>query len=302
MSDSVVNELSVDSSNENKNIEVPMNGVGDGIESGDSSDDFGNFSDASFENEDDLEENTQSDANVNELKELINKNFDKIFDEEIKCEDIANEQATRSHEIQELILSERPSVIYEQLVQLDTVLHPFVWSKSSIKAAVFHILRIELTHDLDSLETDQEPLSDVLFAKILGSLGSELPPTEKVLHDYFKYKYVPRITHRSLQSANELELYEKIPSLINTDVNSLESESAVSSLQEYHDLVCNAIDLLYVKYKVLTKRESDLNRDKAMFENVVSNLTGHTQRLQRNEIANYNKQKKKQHRFSWISR
>ncbi|EDO17124.1 hypothetical protein Kpol_1025p45 [Vanderwaltozyma polyspora DSM 70294] len=251
-----------------------------------SSDDFGNFSDASIE---------QDEGPVD--GDLINNYLDAIFPSNL-YEDKSDPEIERK--LVELVSDERPAVIYEQLVQLDTVLVPFIWNKSFIKSTLLHILRInDDAVDINPV-MEEKPSDDSLFSRILNTINSNIQPTNTIMADQFKFKYIPPLTHRSLIEEEEKEQESNIPRLIAMDVDSLESNSAVSELQQYHDQLCNAIDLLYVKLKVLSKHENDLIRDKTTFENVVTNLTSHAQRLHRDEIANYNKKKK--HRYSWIGR
>ena len=69
--------------------------------------------------------------------------------------------------------------------------------------------------------------------------------------------------------------------------------------EDYHDKLCHMIDSLINELKLLKEKEFKLEKDKHLYENLVMNLTGHTQRLQRNEIALYNKKKeKKLNKFS----
>lgn len=279
-----------DAPNEEQLEEVKNEEENNEVAGENSSDDFGNFSDASFENE--VEEEDDN---------LVESCLNKIFPKEEISKSSKNVSNNSANTLESLLKGGRPAVIYEQLVQLKTVLHPFVWNKSDMKSTLLHILKIDDKVNSNENIIQQEPLDDKLYTRLIISLVGNTSPSNTTLCDVFKYKYVPHLAHKSLVSEDEAQLEAAIPDIISTDIHTLEAESAASELQRYHDDVCNAIDLLYVQLKILNKRQSDLIRDKATFENVVTNLTSHTQRLHRDEIAYYKKSKKK-NKFSWIGR
>ncbi|KAL3231694.1 Uncharacterized protein RNJ44_00229 [Nakaseomyces bracarensis] len=204
-------------------------------------------------------------------------------------------------QLEDLFLEERSRIIYEQLVELRTVLQPFSWRKSHMRSHLLHVLRLD-EHGSGEDSGESDLVDDSLYLRI-NSLLARLTPEQTsgsslILRDQFKYSYAPPMTHHSMQ-LEEVEYQEKqIPQLLMVRPETLPKKE----LEEYHDQICNAIDALIVALKQLEVRQSNLTSDKTTFENVVTNLTGHTQRLQRDEIALYNKHKNRRKRFSWIGR
>ena len=260
----------------------------------DSSDDFGNFSDASVENDLYNQNSTLTTSSESVVDNCLNKILPKgEFD--LEEETIKND----CFKLSKLIEDERPHVIYEQLVQLDPVLQPFIWNKSHIRRNLLHILRLSDNKGSEGVGTkrEEEPLNDELFKRICDAVEkSEQTATGLFLRDNFKIDYTPPMTLKSLQKEEEREQEQHIPQLLMADFTSMDEES----LRQYHDTLCQSIDFLVGKSRSLKKQQRDLLKDKTTFENVVTNLTGHTQRLQRDEIALYNKKRNKKKRFSWV--
>ncbi|AJP83141.1 BAK_1a_G0001840.mRNA.1.CDS.1 [Saccharomyces cerevisiae] len=260
----------------------------------DSSDDFGNFSDASVENDLYNQNSTLTTSSESVVDNCLNKILPKgEFD--LEEETIKND----CFKLSKLIEDERPHVIYEQLVQLDPVLQPFIWNKSHIRRNLLHILRLSDNNGSEGVGTkrEEEPLNDELFKRICDAVEkNEQTATGLFLRDNFKIDYTPPMTLKSLQKEEEREQEQHIPQLLMADFTSMDEES----LRQYHDTLCQSIDFLVSKSRSLKKQQRDLLKDKTTFENVVTNLTGHTQRLQRDEIALYNKKRNKKKRFSWV--
>ncbi|CAD6598007.1 XXYS1_4_G0016280.mRNA.1.CDS.1 [Saccharomyces cerevisiae] len=260
----------------------------------DSSDDFGNFSDASVENDLYNQNSTLTTSSESVVDNCLNKILPNgEFD--LEEETIKND----CFKLSKLIEDERPHVIYEQLVQLDPVLQPFIWNKSHIRRNLLHILRLSDNNGSEGVGTkrEEEPLNGELFKRICDAVEkNEQTATGLFLRDNFKIDYTPPMTLKSLQKEEEREQEQHIPQLLMADFTSMDEES----LRQYHDTLCQSIDFLVSKSRSLKKQQRDLLKDKTTFENVVTNLTGHTQRLQRDEIALYNKKRSKKKRFSWV--
>ncbi|EJS44574.1 YBL010C [Saccharomyces arboricola H-6] len=260
----------------------------------DTSDDFGNFSDASMEN--DL--CNQDSAVTISSESVVDSCLNKILpngDFHLQKVAIKNDGCLK---LSELIEDERPHVIYEQLVELDPVLQPLIWNKSHIRRNLLHILRLSDNDGSEdvSRKKQEEPLDDELFKRICDIVEkNEQTATGLFLRDNFKIDYTPPMTLKSIQIEEEREQEQHIPQLLSANFTNMDEES----LRQYHDMLCQSIDFLVSKSKFLKKKQQDLLKDKTTFENVVTNLTGHTQRLQRDEIALYNKKRNKKKRFSW---
>ena len=121
----------------------------------DTSDDFGNFSDASVENDLYTTVTRSSEAVIDGCldKILPDGNFSSLEMGTVK---------SNCCELSRLIEDERPHVIYEQLVQLDPVLQPFIWNKSHIRRNLLHILRLSDNNGSEGVGTkrEEEPLND----------------------------------------------------------------------------------------------------------------------------------------------
>lgn len=246
------------------------------------SDDFGSFSDASIEG-DEIQDNSADIATY--LERILPLN-----------DSIPKESAHgASPQLESLIQEERPRVIYEQLVLLRIVLKPFLWEKSCIKSNLWHILRIPEKTSAKPSQVERESLNDTLFTTLCSMLHDDTIRSQAVLRDQFGFMYTPFLTPVFLQEEDEKKREEDVPGLL------AQSPDKVDDLQLYHDKLCQSIDLLLGRLQELQRQEYDLIKDKTTFENVVTNLTGHTQRLYRDEVALYNKHKhKKKNRFSWV--
>lgn len=250
------------------------------------SDDFGSFSDASVEQEDLVQDQKNNLDNVG-----------KYLDQVLPMDGCLPRESLREDEedLNKLIQDERPKVIYEQLVLLRTVLRPFIWDKSRIKSNLWHILRIPERTKPVQQEVGREPLNDSLFIALCKMLNDKTIPSQTVLRDQMGIAYSPPLTPVFLQEEYEKEKEKEIPGLL-----AIQPDEVVD-LREYHDKVCQSIDLLLERLQELHIKQADLVKDKTTFENVVTNLTGHTQRLYRDEVALYNKHKnKRKNRFSWV--
>lgn len=245
------------------------------------SDDFGSFSDASFEN--DAEEVDQDN---------IAQYLDQLLPD---CDGLAK---SRSGPVVlgDLLRDERPQVIYEQLVDLRTVLQPFTWDKSHLKANLWHILRIPEEKKVDRNPVAEEPLDDSLYKQVQSLLEGTSVRTSHLLKDHFNMNYTVPLTPILLHAEEEWEQERAIPTLL------AKSVSETKDLTEYHDALCHAIDVVFVELRELNERRVGLMTDKTTFENVITNLTGHTQRLYRDEVALYNKRIKKRNKFGWGSK
>ncbi|QLQ79813.1 hypothetical protein HG537_0C04620 [Torulaspora globosa] len=251
-----------------------------GVEEGFESDDFGSFSDASFKS--DLEEDYES----------VTRYLDELLPDYGEFVGSDSESA----ELEQLLQDERPHVIYEQLVELRTALQPLSWDKSHLKANLWHILRIPADESVEKQSLRQDPLDDSLYKQLMLLLKDNNVNTTHLLRDQLRMNYISPLTPLSPLVEEEKEQERAIRSLLAKTVD------AVDDLTEYHDALCNAIDGLIVELRQLNNRQMALMKDKDTFESVITNLTGHTQRLYRDEVALYNKRIKKKSRFKWLNK
>lgn len=254
------------------------------------SDDFGSFSDASIEQEEERPSEETPQGSVDDSSHV-----EKCLDRVLPIDDSTLGDSLPNVELEKLIEDERPRVIYEQLVLLRTVLRPFIWDKSHIKSNLWHILRIPERIKPNKQEVEREPLNDGLFVALLNMLNDDKIQSQTVLRDQLGLIYSVPLAPVFLQKEFEKEREKDIPELLAT------SPGEVENLQEYHDKLCQTIDLLMLRLQDAHAEQLNLIKDKTTFENVVTNLTGHTQRLYRDEVAFYNKHKnKRKNRFSWV--
>ena len=264
--------------------------------SSDDDDDFGNFSDASFE----------SDVNVNESSEVM---IDNAINDIFGKKDIVYDDNKNDHEVKliDLLADERPNVIYHELIDSGNRDIPaFMWNQSNLRATVLHILRLKdplIESNKNNMRLPIEPvtLDDSLFKKIMNLVqetGIPVKESALILKEQFNINYLPPLTQPSLADDYKLELKSRIPTLLKSQDNDNNDKTS----ENYHDTLCNAIDLLIVELRSLHEKQLQLEADKQTYERVITNLSGHTQRLQRDEIAMFNRKKsqyKKWHRFSW---
>ncbi|CCK69398.1 Laa2p KNAG_0C02870 [Huiozyma naganishii CBS 8797] len=275
---------------------------GGGVEEND--DDFGNFSDASIEAAEESEQGQEDDDAVALMDEpknipnVLNKCLDKLFGPN---EETSSAPDTESQfQLDDILNEERPRIIYRQLVTAQILSQPFIWSRSHIRESLLHILGVDDKKRTTRQETREIQLDDSLYLRILQHLNVAKPNSESgstsgagslpLLRDRFKIKYAPRLAQpASLQEEIDKEQEARIPTLITEGI----ADRDTIGLKEYHDELCHQIDSLAMKLRDLNGRQELLTQDKLLFENVITNLIGHTQRLQRDEIALYNKQFKK---------
>lgn len=305
------------------------------MEENESDSDFGNFSDASIEIDNPNEDKDDDDDITIQLDRCFNLLFNQKYNfTSNNSEEEEDGNVTGRLPLEDLIKEERPHVIYDQLFSGRLHTQPFNWKRSYIRSTSLHILGIEQESEHVKKTKKQEPLDDSLYVKLCNLLESDAKGVHyntMILKDYFNFIYSPRFIvpgndneikedeerdrkdgdqNNNVQSTNddENELETQIPKLLNQDSKTFEIEKMTNEeLQKYHDKLCNAIDLLMIKLKGLNKLQTDLIQDKIIFENVVTNLSGHTQRLQRDEIELYNKKfgnkslsNQRNKRFSWV--
>ncbi|OEJ83985.1 Uncharacterized protein AWRI3579_g2601 [Hanseniaspora osmophila] len=247
-------------------------------------DDFGNFSDASID----------EDLNVNtsqfETPRLKNTNCDEQINSiiELMFNDTNNPEFTHEAEVLESqqsnhcdinsLLSPRSRIIYEQLVCLPIQEEPpLLWSNSYMRVLLYNILNIKdhdkIKHEelntspskISTLETNT-PINSTMFNQITELLNIKIqhhvPETEKFEEP------VPKFNINEMKT----ELLQEIRNLSNN--------------KELLELSSELIDIKLTHMELL--------KDKQTYEQVINNLVGHTQRLRRNEIAKYNKKHHRQ--------
>lgn len=226
----------------------------------DSDSDFGDFEEASF-------------------KEKRNPNIDLslVLDEVVGCSDInISLQNNESYKLRDLLENERPKIIYEQLIELDTYLRPFRWDQSHLKSILLRTLNIN--ESSDSSKQLIKPIDDSLFNQLLQVKDNQ--------------DYIPDI----LKIDPELKLDEEVE-----PIKLLEEDIIEGNLKHTRDQLVLAINKIMKEIKENDTIKRNLLQDKVIYEDVITNLVGHTQRLRREEIALYNKKQKHKKRFSWVS-
>ncbi|CEP60493.1 Laa2p LALA0_S01e12156g [Lachancea lanzarotensis] len=196
------------------------------------------------------------------------------------------------HSLEELIVEERPKVIYEQLIALEPHVRPFQWRHSNLRSKLLHTLRIDdipetpkVVRTLDSslyeslavlLEEPQagndDSIAELLGAKLKVSVPDDIPEHASLT--------VAELRSIDLESLNAASLYNTHNQLIDAILT-----------------VCRDIR----ENEIVRER---LIEEKGTFEDLLTNLIGHTQRLHRDEIAEFNRKKKKGFKygkkFKWV--
>lgn len=272
--------------------------MSDNMSGSDSDSDFGNFSDASIEQE----------VGEKPTEQVIEQCLDTLFGPTSAAKDDDSDDDINSNpKLIDLLKEERPHVIYEQLFSGRVHYPPFIWKHSHIRSTMLSVLGLPPDTDAKENATNSkqhnEPLDDSLYIQLCSVIDKDklntINGTTMVLRDHFKYKYTPgfHIPGSLDEEGDELgknhKETEKILQLLNGEFDH-------NDLQKYHDELCNAVDSQVIKLKALTTLQQDLLNDKTTFESVVTNLSGHTQRLQRDEIALYNKKMGKHQRISHL--
>lgn len=260
------------------------------VEMSDSDSDFGDFSDASFddfqttqvqkeEEEDGLKQQQQQQQQQKPVS------LDSCLEDLFGSENTDGFVSNASHDLNELISDERPNVIYEQLVLLSVALRPFSWKKSQLRSLLLRILQIDETPEPVNVVKQSE---DKLF--------------NELMNDYITTECESVMSKLGYYGPKNMDKkYDEESGLI--DLLSLDmAQLPRDELENVHDQLCAAIDQTFKQLQTYKAHQTELLKDKATFEEVITNLVGHTQRLRRGEIATYNRKHKKKNlkRFSWV--
>ncbi|SCV00593.1 LANO_0F07646g1_1 [Lachancea nothofagi CBS 11611] len=195
----------------------------------------------------------------------------------------------KKHDLSELIRDERPRVVYEQLVVLDPHLRPFQWRHSRLRSELLHTLQIE---DVPETPKVTKVLDNALYKCLEPFLGNpesgNVSGIQSILGDKL---LAPERLPTPKPTALELKI---------KDIDSLNEQE----LSETHDQLIDALLAVCGTIHEIREVRAQLDADKEMFEDLVTNLVGHTQRIRRDEIAKYNKKNKRSlkygKKFKWV--
>lgn len=295
------------------------------IESSD--DEFGNFSDASFEEDLDSHSNINDNNSNNNNKDIkdttyfIDECFPLFDTNQIERKNVTD---FNKDNLSNLLSDERCNIIYQQLLNNEIMSDPIIWNRSHIRSTMLQILGIKDVTKKPSSENDDYNkkviLDDSLFLKIcqlIDNSSNSSGQDDKIgkdgrvsmtLRDHFKIKYSPIVKQKpkaliDKETTDDILLNEIIPNLLKFNIHDETKDDDADGnekLVEYHDKLCNMIDKLVLQLKSIKQEQNELMKDKITFENVVTNLSGHTQRLQRDEIALYNKKMKRKRKNKFV--
>lgn len=220
--------------------------------SSDSDSDFGDFDQGSVHTNSE-DENPNS---VSTLTELIERTLGKP-----KFPDTEREVTN----IEQLLEEERPRVIYEQLVLLEPYLHPVKWETSNLRSLLLRTLNVE---EAAPQAAERKILQDSLYLKLEENMT---------------------LSELGVKKLNSEVPHKEIPDLLAISDFSSMTEDKIKIV---HDQLIDAIGHVLKDISDLNLEEKELLDDKSTFEQVVTNLVGHTQRLRREEIASYKKKNK----------
>ncbi|KAH3901710.1 uncharacterized protein SCODWIG_03183 [Saccharomycodes ludwigii] len=281
--------------------------------SSDSDSDFGNFSDASFEEENDfktenevanqilekdLKDGTEKKqqltvGNQNDILERPTKvashvNYDDLINNYLndllstpnptyKTDDPA-ENSTEKYTFQ---LDERSTIIYQQLVCLPFQVHPFNWNQSHLRILLLQILKIK-DHTLNAAAAAADKNDDNLSAINKSNAAC--------------YDEQPNIVNSDkLDKLRDHTLFDKLMQKIPTTLKNADGDVNPTTISSG---ICQELDIPtdifheYIEKLVsLQIKQANLLDIKSTYEQVITNLVGHTQRIRREEIEKYNKKK-----------
>ncbi|CUS22935.1 LAQU0S07e03532g1_1 [Lachancea quebecensis] len=192
----------------------------------------------------------------------------------------------QSHSLDELIKDERPRVVYDHLVLLETQLRPFSWRDSKLRSLLLQTLQIS---DEPDLPKARKPLDSSLYSQLKPRLGEEGVDYAALLSQVCGDKL----------SVNDKSSVQRVEILEAKDLEQLDTEA----LRHVHDNLLDAVLAVCQEIGGTAAVRSELEADKSMYEGLVTNLVGHTQRLRRDEIADFNKKHKrgsKYGKFKWV--
>ncbi|SCU93710.1 LADA_0G04522g1_1 [Lachancea dasiensis] len=191
----------------------------------------------------------------------------------------------QKHDLAELIEGERPKVVYEQLVLVEPHLRAFQWRHSKLRSELLHTLQIE---DVPVVPKITKSVDTSLFDLLEPYLGAG---TDQEHKSKDISKVLGNKVHASEHSSPPLS--SSIVQLQAKDLDDLEEEE----LTHTHDQLIDAISVVCKSILQNEELRTQLIADKEMFEDLVTNLVGHTQRLRRDEIAQFNKKNRRSFKY-----
>ncbi|BAP71157.1 uncharacterized protein YBL010C [Kluyveromyces marxianus] len=172
---------------------------------------------------------------------------------------------------QDLLKNEKTKKIYDSLFPDGQPLPPSQWRKEPLQRLIRQTLGMEEPHDEE--EEEEYVIQDLLYLKL-----------EEDEHN----------TLESLGYERLNEDKEKVPSVDISELLAMQEFSSVplEKLTVVHDQLIDAIEKVQNEINTLKAEERELLKDKETYEELITNLVGHTQRIRREEIAEYKKKHK----------
>ncbi|CDO95361.1 unnamed protein product [Kluyveromyces dobzhanskii CBS 2104] len=171
---------------------------------------------------------------------------------------------------QDLLKNEKTKKVYDGLFPNGEPLPPVQWRKEPLKRIIMH--SVDLKEPEDDIEEHKEYIiQDLLYLKLEEQQQQSL--------DQLGYKKLNP---------------EEVP---DADLSQLLSYQDFDSIPEcelpvIHDQFLDAIETVLQELEGLKTEEQELLKDKATYEELITNLVGHTQRIRRDEIADFQKKHK----------
>lgn len=242
-------------------------------------DEFGSFSDASF---DDFEEPQVIENSIIKLPQSVFSNPQEL---EIKLEELVNLTFPGSlpeYENNEdtSILNERSEQLLERLTSL-IYLKPYNWQKSSLRKQLLVTLGISDIDNNSRKRLNQFDADEYIVT----------PFKELNINDDEKLKLIDE---------TDYILEDYLTNLKNDDELNKLSDEELSEINKDYNLKLKMVENLL---SIWENEKFKLTEDKNTFESVVENLIGHTQRIRREEsFKSQQKEKEKSKGISSIFR
>lgn len=276
---------SIEDSNENYEGKKEANDEDEGSDS-----DFGSFDDASFTEFEEPEEPEEINSSDYIKGTTSDTSFSEdVFNDSIKFEKHLNEvldrvfpNVKRNHNeqaVEKLPLTERSSEILEELSKIPH-LQPPNWIKLNVRHNL--LIKLGVPINLDEIKEDNV------------SQASKVPRRKSVNEDDIKWDgfEIPKFENLEISTDKKAVLIEKTTEIIsaietdnlnNSSHKFLESSNS-TSLQEKFQQFKNNYDQLIELSSVWNKQLDDQKKNSEVYESVVQNLIGYSQKLKREEI------------------
>lgn len=173
---------------------------------------------------------------------------------------------------QDLLKNEKTRKVYDALFPNGKPLPPVQWRREPLQKLLRQTLNIDEPQEEEVEEKEEYVIQDLLYLKLEEDRDQK--SLEQLGYKKLNAEGVPDADLSQLLSYQD---FQTIPG---------------NELPVIHDQLIDAIETVLLDLESLQNEEQELLKDKATYEELITNLVGHTQRIRREEIAEYQRKHK----------